>query len=753
MAEPVATQVDVGGLTLHGLSSFSKMLATFSADDVAPTAMIQMELLGSRFLTSGKHADKVPDLLQRYSSVQLDRLAFTVGWRKGDSASIMANSAGGQAIALLSLALGSIYYGDDLGNIFKGLSERLLSESVAIASVSQLASVGERLRGKLAPLAFGNHAAQRVVRIYKMYESLGRAAPTNLLNKVSVEAMIDLLECVSRSLLEKQSVIRFYGTYSAGYTLSIVSMLFPHDTLVTLEGIVVEEGIRQPPSIIFELGQADDGSTEMCRLEVYLEHSNGLKLPIMVQENSPSIPSFQTGSFEWDHWIADSMVLEFAPFGLNDIKGILQASCNLLLALVIDPSWHLQSPDSTSPGPPLRNRGIYIDITQADHQRIFKFLRTSLSSHSARRVSKCCQIFTGVYPSTANPTVVACYSDLRQLFCEITEKLDCLCENSHCWLSLVKGFGPEREDLESLNTIEYFENEYTSCPKCVVWRSIGYNINAMFWSLFVDIGDNTVAPRGLARRACCLSFLDNVLWLFDKEIFEPDTDYYGRSIHENMLEFLGDTHAPYALTLGLGLEFQVVVPSRLLSLSLEREPLIRYTVLEGSFMMKGHHYVYLTNNSSAEQRTKIDHDYSTAIVPSNAGIHSSLLVTIRERMEGLELKATIRMSKIDYTINLLRAINASYQLKMAIPCMHDPVTQLDPQLSHNVRAISVTAAKFMDQDIVSVVMTRGNAEAELLACRENENMLLARQCCLNCAYHQLMHDPDRVPKWPSRIIL
>ena len=90
MANSIATQLDIGGLTLHGLSTFSKMLATFSADDVAPTAMIQMERLGSMFLISGKYADRVPDLLQRYSSVRLDRTLISIGWYKGDSASIMA---------------------------------------------------------------------------------------------------------------------------------------------------------------------------------------------------------------------------------------------------------------------------------------------------------------------------------------------------------------------------------------------------------------------------------------------------------------------------------------------------------------------------------------------------------------------------------------------------------------------------------------------------------------------------------------
>ena len=57
--------------------------------------MLQMEKLGGGFLISGKYAKKVPDYLQRCSSVPLGNLALSIGWRKGDAASLMAGSAGG----------------------------------------------------------------------------------------------------------------------------------------------------------------------------------------------------------------------------------------------------------------------------------------------------------------------------------------------------------------------------------------------------------------------------------------------------------------------------------------------------------------------------------------------------------------------------------------------------------------------------------------------------------------------------------
>lgn len=120
MASSVSPQVDVGALSIRGLPSFRPLLEALSADNVAPTAVIQMEQLDHTILISGKHAAKLPDTLQRCSSIPISRLAISVGWRKGDTASAMACSAGGQAVALLSLCLFSLYSESMLEGFFLG---------------------------------------------------------------------------------------------------------------------------------------------------------------------------------------------------------------------------------------------------------------------------------------------------------------------------------------------------------------------------------------------------------------------------------------------------------------------------------------------------------------------------------------------------------------------------------------------------------------------------------------------------------
>ena len=98
-----------------------------SADNVVPMALLQMEHLGSLLPTNGQYAERVKELLQRCRSVRLDKLALVIGWRKNDTASLMAQSAGGQSIALLSMCLVNLFTPRDVGAILSHLCSQLCS--------------------------------------------------------------------------------------------------------------------------------------------------------------------------------------------------------------------------------------------------------------------------------------------------------------------------------------------------------------------------------------------------------------------------------------------------------------------------------------------------------------------------------------------------------------------------------------------------------------------------------------------------
>ena len=382
---------------------------------------------------------------------------------------------------------------------------------------------------------------------------------------------------------------------------------------------------------------------------------------------------------------------------------------------------------------------------------MFSFLLSSLNLPNTSKVSDCCRFLTGMYPSITYPKLVAYYFNLRQVFRESTENLECSCKGDKCSTDEKEGF--ILLDIDS-NTDEpgYDRFENVNCPKYATWRVIGFCVSAIFFSLFVETGHNSVVYHTISTNSSSIEFIDRALCFFDKEIFKGDTIHYRLSIHDYLLEFLGEVGGlRYSPTLGIGTGSQVIVPSRLLSLSLEPGLPIRYSILEGSFILGEHRYGKLSNGepSTHEVLNGAIPD-GNAIVPSNIGVHSSLSITVHEKMDYLDLTATVRVCQTNYILNLFEAITASYYLNKAIPCSHDTLARLDSQFSQDVAAISIAAPK---SSLVSIVMTKDNTEAQLLACKLKTNLLLATDCCLNCAYQQLMNNPEKVSRWLSRIIL
>lgn len=169
MAGSIDLQADVGNLSLSSLSSVRSLLGTLSMDDVQPVAMLQVQDIGSLFHASGKYASRVSDELQRFSSYRLEKLAVTIGWRRGDAASLLAQSAGGQAAALLALFLRNTFNHRKVGEILFRFSRDNLPEGRQIASIKQLAEVCTRVSEKLASIGYGNFLAEQVTKLRLTY--------------------------------------------------------------------------------------------------------------------------------------------------------------------------------------------------------------------------------------------------------------------------------------------------------------------------------------------------------------------------------------------------------------------------------------------------------------------------------------------------------------------------------------------------------------------------------------------------------
>ncbi|CAH0015359.1 unnamed protein product [Clonostachys rhizophaga] len=324
MSQQVQAQADVGSLSLRGLGLFTDVLAALSADNVAPVAMIQMEQLGALFHVNGRFANSVPELLTRASSHPIGRLTLAVGWRRGDSVSLLAESAGGQAISLLSLCITNIYNEEAVGQILSQLSFKLLPKSSPRAGVAPLADVAALVASKLNRFGFGNVLAEQTMRVHSAFEKLETTIPDGLLELPTVESITDVFECLSH-LREDDTVVRISGSPGILYLLSIIIFMFPHDAIITVESYVIHEG-EAGGRIIIEIC---DSAPVQVRVEKKLSQSAPLTLPMKACEDGWKIKG--ACSFAWEGWIARKLQIEFARVGSTCTQEVLVA-CGSMVA-------------------------------------------------------------------------------------------------------------------------------------------------------------------------------------------------------------------------------------------------------------------------------------------------------------------------------------------------------------------------------------------------------------------------------------
>jgi hypothetical protein len=700
MANQVVPQVDIGALSLRGLSAFGPLLAALSADNVAPTAMLQMQALGSCFLTSGPYAAKVPDHLRRCTSVRLDRLALSVGWRKGDATSYMADTAGGQAVSLLALCLFSVLQDRYAADVLHGLSHKLLPRDTAIASVSQLFEVGRLLRSKLDPLGFGNLLAQQVTRVHDAYKRLGKNMPMTFFVVMSAEAMTELLAYVSQALREGNRLVRISGSFGMAHILGITLMMFPQDTLVTVENLVICEGPRK--SIIVEIANDTDLRYQVeTRLGT---HPLSLLSAARLDSGSPwTDDGFFMTTFTWENWLADFLQLSFLELGLSCTPQVLTACCNLLVSV----------PEK-------------IELV-AKHSRMVSLC--FLGQNPQLRMRNVCQSVFGIAPVGPRLDVKTAFLDLVKALNDATSSLRCKCEEEEC-----------RKMRQGLRQ----NSEGSSCGVARLWDSIGNVLEAGFCSFFVNAGPNATCfrPRSPDNNyRPVTTCIERGLDLGDRGLSNYELWY---SLFATCSDPAGNKW--YQTTIAQGSRSCVIFPSTLRTFRIPTDLSHTFDLVEGQLNFEGRYYKQLDSQFAPQRQpdrgiTKFRKGH---LVPSNHGEHSELLITARERIGHIEVRTMVRLAGAETFIPLYDALRGSWLLRKTQPCDHPMSTPLEAELEKEVETTSV-ADPTPRQAKTAIVQTLHNDVARFLSCRsahlspKDTGILLLNDCCLNCAVRQAIN--------------
>lgn len=706
MSNQVAPQIDVGNLTVQGLGAFLPLLATLTADDVQPMAMIQMEQLGALFPINGEYAAKVPDYLQRCNSTRLDRLGVLVGWRKGDTASLMAKSAGGQAISLLSVCLMGLFPnstrdGDRVGDILLTLSQRSLSRTFSLSSGDQLRQVVDQLASKLAIMGFGNLLAREAVWINDAYGQLNTPYPTKLLDGITAESAVELLHAISRALTEETLLVRISGSQGMAYILCLVKTMFPHDLLVTVENIVVYEGGRN--NIILEISTSKDRDPTTIRLENVLKMNPSLALPIELDYRRIGLGG--AGYFQWQGWVAHRLQLFFAEQGLNCPEEIRIACAQLLLRL------------------PAEMKGSRLRMQPGGHNLLSSGLISLLGNYpNSRMIEICQQQFNILFFQLQDGTVSSAVENLEDVFKSKVHHAggEPCHQDDRCYLK----YGWTPDPMVGRSRI---------CKRQLLWSAVRYALDTGLAAFFIDAGaDATIRDNGSVGNLAT-SFLEM------RRRPEKKCIISSQSLHNHIMQSIFGVlfSEEIAHRTLMQSDSSTAYPRLLLTMALDANKHVSYDLLDGRIQYNGRYHATLDNQVAGERwesRESLDATQNT-VQASSAGVHSSIMFTLFERSNGLDLCCAVRFAGRETPVNVCDAIVSSFGLCDSRPCGHSRNTALSSRRVMDIITTSVECPQAFGKKI-AIVQTAGNPTAQLLACEGSVDAIIQKLSCLNCAYDE-----------------
>ncbi|KAJ5183175.1 hypothetical protein N7492_000791 [Penicillium capsulatum] len=688
MSADISPQVDIGSLSLSSLGHFSTLLTALSADDVQPTTLFQLEKVGVSLPINGPLAKKVPDCLQRYQSKRIERLGIVVGWRKGDSASFMAQSAGGQAIALLSTCLCNIYTSSGAGNVLHAISERVLPPSASTSSPRSLSRVASILADKLALVGFGSILAKQVCRIHDAYRSLEQNVPANILDDISEDWMAELIVKICRALAKKNRVVRIRGCYGVAYMLALGLALFPEDCLVTIEDIVIHRGARSS-SVRIEVFASSGANPLEVQLMESIESMADIFFPRLCDDRPSTVPMHIHGDFAWHGLVSTLLHLELQQFGVVCTPKVVQAVGICALA------------DAT--GPQLTNCHLAAIEVLGDNYRAITHQR--------------CEIATGM--SLPHDYLHLSFHDAFKKLQEVVRPL----LDASPWHRFQAGdWNLFLRGTECALTNLFFDKIW------LAWCMLFVHAHGKATWRPGDWGSDRPLShtRGDVNPLSC-SITSN-------KLFSTICPYWENS------------------TLAISSKTNTFVPSPYLMWNQGRQDISQcrgLELLDGPIIYNDRYYNHLASGVHLAVETPAHSipNSSGFILPTAEGIHSKLSMTIAEKTDRLLLYPTITVDEQNSDVCLANCLHALLALKKTHPCPHDRKEALNPEYTRTAMATSVRCPHPKNLGgKISIVQAANSPIAQILSLFQGYSdsppdtpvfpSMLCYRCCLNCAYEQ-----------------
>ncbi|KAJ6138764.1 hypothetical protein N7471_005250 [Penicillium samsonianum] len=705
MSDAVGMQADIGSLSLASLGPFSTILTALSADDVQPMALLQLQDLGAAFPVSGPVTVKIPEHLQRFHSTRVERLGIIVGWRKGDSTSLLAQSIGGQAIALLAVCLCNIQR-QSVGHVFHAISKALLPRSVCLSSPSILQRAVEVLADKLALIGFGTIIANQVCRIHEAYTTLQQKVPINLLEELNEGWVAEMLVNISYALREDEGIMQIRGCCGMGYILALVITLFADDCTVTIEGLIIHQGKNSASIIVDIVAFMEEQPVQIHRMH---------KIDCVAEIFHTSRAS-ESGS----RWGIGNGGNPLSPVGADfQWNGLISA-----LLHTIFQKWNLVCPVDVveAVGICALSAGDVTCVFAGDGLKENHFSITRLLGENHRSIMhKRCEYVIGIQLPYTWPIYSEAFEMLHKAIVRLIQNAPKSSSHRLVW--------PPNAAKE--------DNTFGSQVVDVIWFT--------FIALFINPHENaTWRPECFASR-CVPKWPDTEVEDDFTWGMQTDSDYPWMFYEFDWLNFFCDWHHD---TIASSDRKVTLVPSPCLTLGYENLCYYRgMELLDGPLIYNSryHKTVESVRSSVEPQDNRLLQPPKSLnpILPTAEGAHSDLLFTISETWYGLALNTTVTLFGRRVNINFANCLSGLLSLIQTEPCEHPRKTPLKKEYSRLVMTTSVLApeSQVESDPIISIVQTAGNPTAQLLSLSRTPSrkwQILCYHCCLNCAYEQAL---------------
>lgn len=771
MSGAVALQADLGLLGTQGFGVFKDILAAASADNVAPGALLQIEQLGSLFHCNGKYLNRVPDLLQRCESFRFERLALTVGWRRHDTASLLSKTAGGQAVSLLIACLMNMHSDRDVGEILQRVCIDFVPREINVGSQKQISGVARCIFDKISCLGFSHLLAEVATNIRQVYMNLNQSAPLDLVESPSAESMVDLLKAFATVCRQGDLLLRLTGTEGMAYFAAFFLTICPEDTTLTVEGIIIQQGLRNKVFIDAQtFSSALYHPTTMVIEGVVADSATPRAFLLKMHKRRTIQPEFST--WNWDGWLLDRLQLAFVQVG-----ALYPAPLSSIIARLIF-TLHAENEPNTPQGDRRHLAGSGPDRVS------ISVPAAALSNRGHTLVAQFCAQTLHVPLSTYRK------EDPEELLGRILdicrERLHC----SSCWdnYPCEQGHVALWQSITGVICEGYFAAYIVAGTDVTVPSTCRLNDNIMGKARARhNASDRLSAPEvdhqsrylgnledyksgdlmRVAQRISEIergagSHLRSVLQQSRRQTLENRQRMIEQLLQLSVgLEDMAEDGSGY---LGVGNGSSVLFPEMLEQCAADEMGLSPWLRLEaGHFVFNNNNYSLISSDFSGSELEIPDiWPPSGLIQPCNIGQHSDMMLTVREKHDILRLRLTVQVggNRIDLE---LRSIldNWRYGVILLHQCGHPKSTPLRANLS---RLVSITGVgrnlfsnyysyapghgsgrvsrrtRLMEPSTSSIriSMVEGNPHARFLALADQGGyppwyILLDGTVCLDCA--------------------